>query len=74
MDAVSFVMGEKKQTLRVKKLGELIHGASINKAVSKSTTVSAIFELEDNVELTFTRCASGGSSEYRFNGEVNIIS
>lgn len=35
MDAVSFVMGEKTSLLRVKRLSDLIHGASINKPVSR---------------------------------------
>jgi structural maintenance of chromosome 1 len=74
MDAVSFVMGEKAQTLRVKRLSDLIHGASINKAIVNKAKVSAIFELEDKTELKFTRIVLGsGSSEYRFNDEVNII-
>jgi structural maintenance of chromosome 1 len=73
MDAVSFVMGEKTQTLRVKRLSDLIHGASINKAIVNKAKVSAIFELEDKTELKFTRIVSGGSSEHRFNDEVNII-
>ena len=74
MDAVSFVMGEKTQTLRVKRLSDLIHGASINKAIVNKAKVSAIFELEDKTELKFTRIVLGsGSSEYRFNDEVNII-
>lgn len=73
MDAVSFVMGEKTQTLRVKRLADLIHGASINKAVARSAMVSAIFELEDKTELKFTRLVSNGSSEHRFNEEVNIF-
>ena len=73
MDAVSFVMGEKTQTLRVKRLSDLIHGASINKAIVNKAKVSAIFELEDETELKFTRIVSGGSSEYRFNDEVNIF-
>lgn len=70
MDAVSFVMGEKTQILRVKRLSDLIHGASINKPVSRSAMVSAIFELEDGTELKFTRIVQGSSSEHRFNGEV----
>ena len=73
MDAVSFVMGEKTQTLRVKRLSDLIHGASINKAIVNKAKVSAIFELEDKTELKFTRIVSGSSSEHRFNDEVNII-
>ena len=71
MDAVSFVMGEKTNTLRVKRLSDLIHGASINKPVSRSAMVSAIFELEDGTELKFTRVVQGSSSEHRFNGEVH---
>ncbi|XP_057376078.1 structural maintenance of chromosomes protein 1A-like [Daphnia carinata] len=70
MDAVSFVMGEKTQTLRVKRLSDLIHGASINKPVSRSAMVAAIFELEDGTELKFTRIVQGSSSEHRFNGEM----
>ncbi len=73
MDAVSFVMGEKSTKLRVKKLAELVHGASINKAVSRFAKVSAIFELEDKTELKFTRLVSDGSSEHRFNDEVIIL-
>ena len=73
MDAVSFVMGEKAQMLRVKRLSDLIHGASINKAIVNKAKVSAIFELEDETELKFTRIVAGGSSEHRFNDEVNIF-
>ena len=73
MDAVSFVMGEKTNTLRVKRLSDLIHGASINKPVSRTAMVSAIFELEDETELKFTRVVQGSSSEHRFNGEVYTI-
>jgi len=35
MDAVSFVMGEKTSSLRVKRLSDLIHGASIGQPVSR---------------------------------------
>jgi structural maintenance of chromosome 1 len=74
MDAVSFVMGEKSSTLRVKRLAELIHGASINKSVAKSAEVSAIFELKDKTELKFTRIiSSNGLSEHRLNDEVIIL-
>merc|ERR1711971_1210743 len=33
MDAISFVMGEKTSSLRVRKLADLIHGASIGRAL-----------------------------------------
>lgn len=35
MDAISFVMGEKTQSLRVKRLCDLIHGAAVSRPVSK---------------------------------------
>lgn len=35
MDAISFVMGEKTSSLRVKRLSDLIHGASIGIPVSQ---------------------------------------
>lgn len=43
MDAVSFVMGEKTSMLRVKRLSDLIHGASINKAVSRRFVIYTKF-------------------------------
>jgi chromosome segregation ATPase len=73
MDAVSFVMGEKTQTLRVKRLGDLIHGASINKPISRSAFVTAVFELGDGTEKRFTRVVQGSSSDHRINGEVNFL-
>lgn len=42
MDAVSFVMGEKTSMLRVKRLSDLIHGASINKPVSRRFVIYII--------------------------------
>ena len=35
MDAISFVMGEKTTSLRVKRLSDLIHGAAINRPISR---------------------------------------
>jgi hypothetical protein len=70
MDAISFVMGEKTQILRVKRLGDLIHGASINKPVSRSAQVTAVFELEDGTEIRFTRLVQGSTSETKINGQV----
>lgn len=71
MDAISFVMGEKTQILRVKRLGDLIHGASINKPVSRSAQVTAVFELEDGTEIRFTRLVQGSTSETKINGQVS---
>ncbi len=70
MDAISFVMGEKTSSLRVKRLADLIHGASINRPVSNRASVSALFLLEDGEEKKFTRSIIGSSAEHRINGDV----
>ncbi|XP_018333295.1 structural maintenance of chromosomes protein 1A [Agrilus planipennis] len=74
MDAISFVMGEKTQSLRVKRLSDLIHGASISRPVSRSASVTAVFSLEEDSdnEIRFQRSVQGSSSEYRINN--NIVS
>lgn len=69
MDAVSFVMGEKTSCLRVKRLSDLIHGASIGQPVSRTASVTAVFELDDGSEKRFTRIVQGSSSEHRINRE-----
>merc|ERR1711862_663132 len=52
-------MGEKTQSLRVRRLGDLIHGASINKPVSNMASVSAIFTNDnDGTETVFTAPSS----------------
>merc|ERR1719225_774111 len=63
-------MGEKTSSLRVRKLADLIHGASIGRAVSNRASVSAIFSLENDEEKTFTRSIIGSSAEHRINGDV----
>jgi structural maintenance of chromosome 1 len=71
MDAISFVMGEKTSSLRVKRLSDLIHGASVGHPVSKTASVAAILQLEDGItEKKFSRIVQGASSEYRIDGEV----
>jgi structural maintenance of chromosome 1 len=72
MDAISFVMGEKTQSLRVKRLSDLIHGAAISKPISRSASVTAVFVLEEESgkEISFQRSVQGSSSEYRINGTV----
>lgn len=74
MDAVSFVMGEKTSLLRVKRLSDLIHGASINKAVSKCASVTATFVLEDMTEKQFQRSVINQSSEHKIDGQTVTIS
>ncbi|XP_046670260.1 structural maintenance of chromosomes protein 1A-like [Homalodisca vitripennis] len=70
MDAISFVMGEKTSSLRVKRLSDLIHGASINKPVARTAAVTAVFRMEDGSMKRFTRTVEGTSSGYRINREV----
>lgn len=70
MDAISFVMGEKTSSLRVKRLNDLIHGSSIGKPVSRSCYVTAKFVLNQEKHMDFQRAVISGSSEYRINGEV----
>merc|ERR1711915_644334 len=66
MDAISFVMGEKTNMLRVKRLSDLIHGASVGKPISSKASVAAIFEIETGiVEKKFTRFISGASADHK---------
>ncbi|XP_016952751.1 structural maintenance of chromosomes protein 1A [Drosophila biarmipes] len=69
MDAISFVMGEKTSSLRVKRLNDLIHGSSIGKPISRSCYVTAKFVLNHDRHMDFQRAVISGSSEYRINGE-----
>lgn len=70
MDAISFVMGEKTSSLRVKRFSELIHGASIGMPVARSASVTAVFALEDGTEKSFMRSVQGSSSEHRINNNM----
>merc|ERR1712098_116611 len=71
MDAISFVMGEKTTMLRVKRLTDLIHGASIGKPVSSRASVTAIFDIEmdhGTIQRKFTRSIIGGSTDHKIDG------
>ncbi|KAL1415069.1 hypothetical protein MTO96_029845 [Rhipicephalus appendiculatus] len=70
MDAISFVLGEKKNCLRVKKLSDLIHGAPIGQPVSNRAHVTAVYCNEDGTETHFTRLVAHSSSEFRIDNEV----
>lgn len=70
MDAISFVMGEKTTSLRVKKLSDLIHGASIGRPISRHASVTARFKMPDGTFQSFCRSVSGSSSDYRINEQV----
>ncbi|KAG9511003.1 Structural maintenance of chromosomes protein 1A, partial [Fragariocoptes setiger] len=66
MDAISFVLGEKTGNLRVKRLNELIHGASIGHPVSNTASVTLVYEDSDTGRLTrFSRYVTGSTSDYR---------
>lgn len=73
MDAISFVMGEKTNCLRVKRLGELIHGAAIGRPVSNRCSVTAKFVLEDGSQVDFQRSVINSSADYKLNGRVITI-
>merc|ERR1712115_81409 len=63
-------MGEKTSSLRVRKLADLIHGASVGRPVANRASVSAIFTLDDGEQKSFTRSIIGSSAEHRINAEV----
>merc|ERR1712001_457564 len=63
-------MGEKTSSLRVRKLADLIHGASIGRPVANRASVSAIFISEDGQEQTFTRSIIGPSAQHLINNET----
>lgn len=69
MDAISFVLGEKTSSLRVKKLSELIHGAPIGAPVASRAHVTAVYGEADGTEINFTRIVAGSSSEYKIDGK-----
>jgi structural maintenance of chromosome 1 len=70
MDAISFVLGERTQSLRVRSLKELIHGAPIGRPVSSRASVTAVYLSDDGIETRFTRSILGSSSEYRVNEKL----
>uniref|UniRef100_A0A7E4V931 Structural maintenance of chromosomes protein n=1 Tax=Panagrellus redivivus TaxID=6233 RepID=A0A7E4V931_PANRE len=70
MDAICFVLGEKTQNLRVRKLGDLIHGAPIGQPVGTRCHVSMFFVYDDETERVFTRTVTSGGSEYRVDGST----
>lgn len=71
MDAISFVLGEKTQNLRVRKLGDLIHGAPVGKPAANRAFVSAVYaDQVTEKETVFTRVIHGSSSEHKINGKT----
>jgi len=71
MDAISFVLGEKAQNLRVKRLSELIHGASISQPVSNTASVTLVYQDNETQRQTrFCRYVVGHSSEFKIDSNV----
>ncbi|XP_041349100.1 structural maintenance of chromosomes protein 1A-like [Gigantopelta aegis] len=69
MDAISFVLGEKTSNLRVKRLGDLIHGAPIGRPAANKALVTAVYTDSDSEkEINFTRIIQGNSSDHKING------
>ena len=74
MDAISFVMGENAQALRVRRLTDLIHGSSIGKPVDSPAIVRATFLYEDGSQRKFSRkiLPNSASSVYKVDGVVKF--
>uniref|UniRef100_A0AC34Q685 Structural maintenance of chromosomes protein n=1 Tax=Panagrolaimus sp. JU765 TaxID=591449 RepID=A0AC34Q685_9BILA len=70
MDAICFVLGEKTQNLRVRKLGDLIYGAPVGKPIANKCFVKMKFINDDNSATIFARMVTTGGSEYRINDSV----
>nr|XP_057932163.1 structural maintenance of chromosomes protein 1B isoform X2 [Doryrhamphus excisus] len=68
MDAISFAVGERRSSLRVKRLCDLIHGAHIGQPVSNSTRVALLYQDDMDREIVFCRSVSGDSSQYHVSG------
>ncbi|XP_041794643.1 structural maintenance of chromosomes protein 1B [Chelmon rostratus] len=70
MDALSFAMGERAASLRVKHLRDLIHGAHIGQPVRDTASVAMLFCGFDAVETVFSRTITGDSSAYHINNRL----
>ncbi|XP_068594981.1 structural maintenance of chromosomes protein 1B [Brachionichthys hirsutus] len=66
MDALSFAMGERAASLRVKHLRDLIYGAHIGQPVSDRAGVALVYCDRDQ-ETVFCRTIIGDSSQYHIN-------
>lgn len=59
MDALSFAMGERATSLRVKHLRDLIHGAHIGQPVSDTARVAMRYCNDEDRETVFCRSVAG---------------
>jgi len=70
MDAISFVLGEKTSSLRVRKLSDLIHGSPVGRPVSNRARVTATYNDENGQKIVFSRIIKGSSAEHQVDGVV----
>ncbi|KAK4327870.1 hypothetical protein Pmani_001677 [Petrolisthes manimaculis] len=70
MDAISFVIGVKKSSLRVRRVSDLLHGASTGQPVSQSAYVTAELELEDGSVICFTRIIEGSTIHHKISDKT----
>jgi len=59
MDALSFAMGERAASLRVRHLRDLIHGAHIGQPVSNTARVAMRYCSDEDQETVFCRTITG---------------
>ncbi|KAM3610055.1 uncharacterized protein V6R79_024523 [Siganus canaliculatus] len=69
MEALSFAMGQRASTLRVKHLRDLIHGAHIGQPASDTASVALRYRDDEDQETVFCRSIAGNSSVYHVNSE-----
>lgn len=66
MDALSFAMGERAASLRVKHLRDLIHGAHVGHPVSDTARVAIRYCDDEDQETVFCRSVAGELIRYLF--------
>ncbi|NP_001098324.1 meiosis-specific cohesin subunit SMC1 beta [Oryzias latipes] len=68
MDALSFAIGERAASLRVKHLRDLIHGANVGRPISDTARVAVRYCDDQERETVFCRIITGVSTEWQING------
>uniref|UniRef100_A0A8C7YJY8 Structural maintenance of chromosomes 1B n=1 Tax=Oryzias sinensis TaxID=183150 RepID=A0A8C7YJY8_9TELE len=68
MDALSFAIGERAASLRVKHLRDLIHGANVGRPISDTARVAVRYCDDQERETVFCRIITGVSTECQING------
>ncbi|GMS91640.1 hypothetical protein PENTCL1PPCAC_13815, partial [Pristionchus entomophagus] len=73
MDAICFVLGEKANLMRVRKLTDLIHGAPIGKPVANKCHVSMDFIDTNGKHRIYTRRVVHGGCEYSIDNSTVTV-